>query len=278
MTAYNREKYIAESIESVLNQTYVDFELLISDDCSTDSTVKIANHYAQIDPRVKIISNKTNLGDYPNRNRVASIAKGDILFYVDSDDSIVADALGYLVSMFSKFPTCKYLTFTCDEFYKDDCMIDSETVLRRNFYEFPILNQGPGATAIYRDYFLQIGGFPELYGPSNDMYYNIKASISSPVILCHYKFLNYRIHSHQESSDRFRYIYTGYNCFNDFLFLPGLPLSDVEVKQLWLKNRRRFIVNLCRYFLNNGNLKNCLYAISMANFRFRDFIRAVFLI
>ena len=80
MTAYNREKYIAEAIESVLASTYTFFELIIVDDCSTDNTVLIAKSYQERDPRIKLFVNKQNLGDYPNRNVAASFASGETFF------------------------------------------------------------------------------------------------------------------------------------------------------------------------------------------------------
>ena len=86
LTAYNRERYIAESIESVLAQTNGDFELIVSDDRSSDGTVAIANDYARRDSRIRVSSNERNLGDYPNRNHVASLARGRFLKYHDSDD------------------------------------------------------------------------------------------------------------------------------------------------------------------------------------------------
>ena len=74
MTAYNREKYIAEAIESVLASTFQDFELIIVDDCSRDHTVEIVRRYTS-DPRLQVHVNEKNLGDYPNRNRAASLVQ-----------------------------------------------------------------------------------------------------------------------------------------------------------------------------------------------------------
>ena len=79
MTSYNRENYIAEAIESVLASTYKNFELIIVDDRSKDRTVEIARSYESKDDRVKVYINEKNLGDYPNRNKAASYAKG---FYI----------------------------------------------------------------------------------------------------------------------------------------------------------------------------------------------------
>jgi glycosyltransferase involved in cell wall biosynthesis len=92
MTAYNREKYIAEAIESVLAQSFTDFELIIVDDGSMDRTVEIARHYTK-DPRVRVYLNDKNLGDYPNRNRAAELASGQFLKYLDADDILYPHGL-----------------------------------------------------------------------------------------------------------------------------------------------------------------------------------------
>ena len=64
---YNAEKFIAQAIESVLNQTYTDFELIIVDNCSTDRSVEIARNY-ESDKRVKIFENDENIGAVRNWN------------------------------------------------------------------------------------------------------------------------------------------------------------------------------------------------------------------
>ena len=79
ITSYNREKYIASSIESVLAQTFGDFELLITDNCSTDSSVEIANEYASRDARIRVVVNETNLGQFGNRNRAMTLARGQYI-------------------------------------------------------------------------------------------------------------------------------------------------------------------------------------------------------
>ena len=104
MTSYNREKYIGEAIESVLNSSYRHFELIIVDDGSKDRTMEIARQYAEKDQRVKVYRNERNLGDYPNRNKAASYATGKYLKYVDADDLIYPWGLELLVQMMEKFP------------------------------------------------------------------------------------------------------------------------------------------------------------------------------
>src|SRR3989304_2942047 len=83
-TSYNREKCIASAIESVLGQTFSDFELIITDNRSTDATFEIAQSYARKDKRIRVIQNEANRGQFGNRNRAASLSQGQYLKYNDS--------------------------------------------------------------------------------------------------------------------------------------------------------------------------------------------------
>ena len=92
MTAYNRADYIAASIESVLAQTFTDFELIVVDDHSSDATTAVVQRYLG-DPRVRLVVNERNLGDYPNRNHAATFARGEFMKYHDSDDLLYRHCL-----------------------------------------------------------------------------------------------------------------------------------------------------------------------------------------
>ena len=84
MPAYNTEKYIKESIDSVLNQTYKNLELIIINDCSTDNTEKKINEFK--DKRIKYIKNTKNSGAAISRNKALQEAKGRLIAFLDSDD------------------------------------------------------------------------------------------------------------------------------------------------------------------------------------------------
>lgn len=86
MPAYNAEKYISESIESVLAQTYKNWELIIVDDCSSDNTKKIVDDYMQKDYRIKFIMLAQNSGAAVARNTAIENAKGRYIAFLDSDD------------------------------------------------------------------------------------------------------------------------------------------------------------------------------------------------
>lgn len=84
MPVYNREKYIKDSISSILNQDYKDFELLIIDDGSTDKSIEIINSFK--DDRIRLLKNEVNKGVVYTRNRGLEEAKGEYILLLDSDD------------------------------------------------------------------------------------------------------------------------------------------------------------------------------------------------
>ncbi|NAS31637.1 glycosyltransferase [Flavobacteriaceae bacterium R38] len=84
--AFNSEAYIEETIQSVLNQTYGNWELLIVDDASADNTVKIVNRIAEKDPRIKLFELEVNSGAGIARNKAIEEAQGDFIAFLDADD------------------------------------------------------------------------------------------------------------------------------------------------------------------------------------------------
>ena len=84
--SWNSEKYIKKTIESVQNQTYLNWEMIIVDDCSSDNTVKIVQEISKKDPRVRILKQNTNGGAAKARNRSLNEATGRYIAYLDADD------------------------------------------------------------------------------------------------------------------------------------------------------------------------------------------------
>src|SRR5215211_725311 len=85
MTVFNAERYLREAIESVLNQTFGDFEFVIVDDGSTDRSLDILKEYAQRDPRIRLIS-RENKGIVASANEGIAVARGQYLARMDADD------------------------------------------------------------------------------------------------------------------------------------------------------------------------------------------------
>ena len=93
MPSYNAERYIAESIESVLRQSYGHWELLVTDDCSTDGTPGVVEAYAKKDPRIHFVVAERHSGIASTRNQSIARAKGRFVAFLDNDDLWVPEKL-----------------------------------------------------------------------------------------------------------------------------------------------------------------------------------------
>lgn len=103
MTSYNYEKYIAEAIESVINQTYSDWELIIVDDGSKDNSVNIIKEFLNKDNRIKLLVNSKNFGLAKSIQKALSIVQGDWIAFLESDDKWHPDTLQEKLEVADKY-------------------------------------------------------------------------------------------------------------------------------------------------------------------------------
>jgi len=99
---YNRSKFLQESIESVLAQTYRDFELIICDNASTDNTIDVVKSFK--DPRIKFFINDNNTGAVNNMNKCIELAEGDYITIFHDDDVMILNNLEYKVKFLDETP------------------------------------------------------------------------------------------------------------------------------------------------------------------------------
>jgi glycosyltransferase involved in cell wall biosynthesis len=103
MAVYNTDRYLAQAVESILNQTFRDFELLIIDDGSSDHSLAILQHYATQDDRIRL-THRENRGIPQTRNELLAQAKGEFLAVIDSDDIAHPDRLALQVAYLQQYP------------------------------------------------------------------------------------------------------------------------------------------------------------------------------
>ncbi len=274
MTVYNREKFLEEAIESVLFCDYINWELIISDDCSSDKSFGIAKRYADQEGRIKLYRNEINLGDYPNRNKAASYALGKYLVYVDSDDRMFSDSLSRFVEAMETHQ-CLFGIFSHTGI-SEVFMLEPASIIPAHFFRKPVLNFGPVATIVTKDYFNKVGCFPVKYGPANDMYYNLKASSKTNTLVFPFPLVDYRVHEGQEFNNKYSYLYNNYLYLRDALNELDLPLSSAEKALLAKKNKRRFLTNIIKYYFKCLNWSKTRSAIRLADFGLRDVVIAIF--
>ena len=274
MTAYNRENYISEAIESVLASSYTNLELIIVDDCSKDNTVMIAENYAAQDNRIKVYKNERNLGDYPNRNMAASYASGEYIMYCDSDDKLFPDSIETVLKIIDKTPGFNFAMYWHHS--NNRFTLSSEEALRKHFFQKQFLYMGPGGTFIRYSFFKDIGGYPVKYGPANDMYFNLKVASKSSITFVPFEFTFYRRHDGQEINNRFSYMYNNYLYMKDALEELILPFSSKELAWLKKKNKRRFVIHLFNFFRKTRDFKRTRFAYNITNFTIKDILIGIF--
>jgi len=275
VTSYNREQYIQETLDSILSQSYQDFELIFLDDCSSDNTFQIAVSYQHKFNNVRFYQNTENIGQFPNRNKAARLATGDYILFVDSDDTIKEGTLEYLYKIVNKFSDVDFFIINKLSSPNGCRQLSSNEAYRYHFYEKSILHIGPGGTMISRKLFERIGGFPVCYGVAGDMYYNLFAAAYSDVLLLDYDFLNYRRHAGQEINKAYEYLIYGYLYFKDILSRQDVPLLESERILLIDKSKRRFLLNCISYAFKESSFGVFRKAFRAVDYRFSDFLKAL---
>lgn len=200
MTAYNRENYIAEAIESILAQTFKDFELIIVDDRSKDRTLEIARRYTT-DARVQVHVNEKNLGDYPNRNRAAELARGRYLKYLDADDIMYPDCLEIMTEQMERFSEAAIgIESEAEHRWPRPfpVLLSPAEAYREHFLRQGILSEGPTAIIIRTAVFREAGGFSQQRHISDTELW-LRIARHWPLVLCCCGLTWWRQHAEQES-------------------------------------------------------------------------------
>lgn len=145
---YNCGRFIAQTIESVLAQTYTNWEMLIVDDCSTDDSYQIALEYAQKDPRIKVFQNEKNSGAAVSRNKAIEASQGEYLAFLDSDDLWLPEKLEKQLQ-FMQENNCDF-SFTEYEHIDEDnnSLLKVAKVIKKLSYTKMMLHCFPGCLTV----------------------------------------------------------------------------------------------------------------------------------
>ena len=128
LPVYNAEKYLGETLQSLLNQTFKNFEIVLMDDGSTDRSVEIAEKFQ--DPRIKIYRNPENLGLVATLNRGLELSTGEFIARIDADDIALPERLEKQLSFMKTHPDCILLA-------SDRALIDENGIALPSFTSQP---------------------------------------------------------------------------------------------------------------------------------------------
>lgn len=140
IAVYNTEKYIRECLDSLLCQTYKEWEAWCVDDGSTDGSSAVLDEYGSRDSRINVVHMRENRGQAMARNYAIERCNGNYIMFLDSDDWLNADAIESARRVFSTYPKTGSVLFRCNYVYKDreefypmqqfDCISGKEAALR----------------------------------------------------------------------------------------------------------------------------------------------------
>lgn len=173
---YNGERYIRAAVESILNQTFADFELIIVDDGSSDGTASIlAGPPISTDSRVRVIRHKTNRGLSCAHNTSLEAAKGDLIARMDGDDIAYPDRLEQQVRYMREHPECVLLGSAVDvlcpaglKLFTKHLPCDHETITRR-FWSGDSQAVMHPAAMMRREAMQRVGGYREEFASVEDI-------------------------------------------------------------------------------------------------------------
>lgn len=275
LTAYNRERYIASSIESVLAQTFQDFELLIVDNQSTDRTVAIAKEYAARDRRIRLVVNERNIGQFGNRNLAASLAAGRFVKYHDSDDLMYPHCLEVMVRLLEAEPRAGFALSNGGFWFGGPCPMFSTPRMsyQREFLGYGLFMCGPSCALFRREVLEALGGFEDVGSPSDHLFW-MKACAVYPILLVPADLFWYRMHpgqllqseqSARESARMPRRVWQA-------LEAPSCPLT-AEEREVAKRNRTFITAKECYRDLRAGRFGFVALRLRESGMSLRDWLR-----
>jgi glycosyltransferase involved in cell wall biosynthesis len=287
MVTYNSSKWVQQAIESVLSSSFKEFELIISDDYSTDETWNLIQSYK--DPRIRKWQNPQNLGEYPNRNKVIREAKGAYILFVDGDDILYRHSLRNLSEFVDAFPEAGMVWGLNPQhfpFYVFPYLVQPVENIKLIYQTIiPISTIGFGEMLFKTEVLKNNGGMPEQY-IIGDTYIKKMLALVTPVLFVPIGFMFWR-QSDEQASKKYDNKLTTFlervSIDNQILKHPAFPLTGEEKKTI-VQNVRIGIVKLYFTFtLLKGDLiafinlrqkvglslKDCMLLFKKGNYQYK---------
>ncbi len=274
MTSYNSEKYISESIESVLNQSFLDFELIIIDDCSLDNTFSIVLEYAMKSNKIRVYQNSINLGQFENRNKAISFAKGSFIKFLDSDDLIAPNGLEIMLNALLNFPNAVLGVPKYDKKILTPKSLSSHESILFHFTKSNHLCVGPSGAIYKLSVIKEFGGFEPKFGILADTLFNLKIACFGETILFQQNLFYWRRHIGQVTigqNDKLKMMVERIQIIEEILNFDKIPLTILEIEKIRLNFKKIYIIHFIRLALA-FNLKSAKKIRKILNLKITDLL------
>ncbi|MEO8313435.1 MAG: glycosyltransferase [Pseudomonadota bacterium] len=209
---YNGGAYIADAIQSVLDQTYKDFQVVVCDNCSTDNTEELVRSFK--DARVRYVRNDKNLGMVGNANRCIELATGEYVHILHHDDVMLPENLHLKVNILDRYP--KVGLVHSDVMFIDgsgnpldltkfdaqrDSVEDGRTIFRRYVLNMPVgASIFIGAVLARRECYLRLGEFHPALPNTGDSEMWMRIALHYDIACIGKRLVKYRLHNQMTST------------------------------------------------------------------------------
>lgn len=200
LPVFNGERYLAQSVESILNQSYSNFELIVVNDCSTDRTEDIIQNFASIDSRIIYIKNEKNLKLPASLNRGFSIARGEYYTWTSDDNLYHQEAIEKMVRYLDNHPdygmvACDYRTINAEGAVQATAHVGDSDAL--------VIKNRVGACFMYRKHVAEeIGEYRTDLFLVEDYDYWLRIRRKYPIAFLHEPLYDYRVHEKSLTAER----------------------------------------------------------------------------
>lgn len=197
MSVYNGERYLREAIESILNQTFTDFEFIIVNDGSTDSSLEIIQSYD--DERIKIINNEKNIGLTKSLNKALKVARGEYIARQDADDISLPNRFEEQIKYLERHPEVALLGTNIYKIDENGKIIGKYIVLAKpSIKDLFNGNQfNHGSVMFKKEVIDELGGYNELFKYAQD--YELWLRIAKHYNIRNVTQILYKLRSHDEN-------------------------------------------------------------------------------
>ena len=234
MPAYNAERFIAKAIESVLNQSIQDLELIVVDDCSGDHTCDVVEKVAKVDGRVRLIRNEKNIGAAGSRNRAFEVCTGRYVALLDSDDVWYPEKLERQLRLAEReradIVYCSYaIVNEADEKICADFIVPEMTDLERMLGKSVL----SCSTVVLTGETVKQTGFPVNYYHEDYAYWlqllqSGKKAVGDPEVLA-----AYRVYANTKASNKVRSAKFRWQIYRDFMKFSRWKSACYFMKYAW---------------------------------------------
>ncbi len=209
MPVYDAEAYLQEAIESVLNQTFNDFEFIIVDDASTDNSYKIIEEYSKKDERIVVLKNEKNSGIAETRTKGTKYAKGKYIAVADADDISIRTRFKEQYDYLESHQDCGVVGGFIELFDSDTGKVtgvrkyfeDDERLRKRLFLYCPVAQP---VSMIRRDVFYNVGFYDPRYPPAEDLDLWFRIGTKYRFANIQKVLLRYRVHKNSATISKIR--------------------------------------------------------------------------